>query len=95
MMKTLAEMIAVMKAYQEGKAVEVFISGGWRPIAEPSWNWGERDYRVKVSIEEEMFDIYTKAAYPTYGQKWEKSNRQNIVNGLNAVIIAIQKGNSL
>lgn len=47
-MKTTEEMIEVMKAYQNGKEIEVRLPNGhWVEATEPTWNWGNADYRVK------------------------------------------------
>lgn len=50
-MKTTAEMIAVMQAFEDGKPIE-FSSGpmtGWAPVSRPSWGWDHSDYRVAVT----------------------------------------------
>ncbi len=56
-MRTISEMIAVMQAFQEGKAiqsrrlanyVEGLGEGDWGDDASPTWNWRQRDYRVKA-----------------------------------------------
>lgn len=51
-MKTLDEMIAVMQAARDGKLIErrswnANSLTGWYPAAEPTWDWGLWDYRVK------------------------------------------------
>lgn len=50
-MKTIDEMIAVMKAYQEGKEIEFRCNGSvfkeWEKTDSPAWNWGVNDYRIK------------------------------------------------
>ena len=49
MKKTTAEMIEVMKAYEEGKKIEHKSKDGdkWFEVSAPSWNWRDYDYRVK------------------------------------------------
>lgn len=47
---TTKEMIAVMKAYEEGKKIEYKTTtyGTWKDMDfVPNWNWGEYDYRIK------------------------------------------------
>ena len=47
--KRTAEMIAVMQAYVDGKAIE-FRWGkhefGWGPCGKPLWSWGDGEYRI-------------------------------------------------
>ena len=45
--KRTAEMIAVMQAYVDGKAIEQRVppSSAWHP-SEPAWNWHLADYRI-------------------------------------------------
>lgn len=49
---TTQEKIEVMKAYAEGKKIQIKErnSGNWRDygdILAPEWNWGDYDYRIK------------------------------------------------
>lgn len=49
---TLREKIAVMIAYDEGKAIECRYADrsshdDWTVIKEPVWNWADYEYRVK------------------------------------------------
>lgn len=51
-MKTIKEMIAIMAAYDAGKTIQEGAPGnkiypGWIDVKQPSWNWKDRDYRVK------------------------------------------------
>ncbi len=49
-MKTTAQMIEVMQAWQRGETIEVRDIGEKRwgtLIDEPSWNWIDSDYRIK------------------------------------------------
>ena len=46
--KRTAEMIAVMQAYVDGKAIEAMHDQAqtwWRAV-EPAWNWRNADYRI-------------------------------------------------
>jgi len=46
--KRTAEMIAVMQAYVDGKAIEQKVSPAenWYPLSEPAWNWFYGEYRI-------------------------------------------------
>lgn len=46
---TIAEMIAVMQAYEEGKEIEFYdkSTGTWETAEPPLWDWGIFQYRVK------------------------------------------------
>lgn len=48
-MKTIAEQISVMEAYQGGKTIQKSFYGinDYRDVSNPKWNWAEYDYRVK------------------------------------------------
>ena len=45
-MKTTAEMIAVMQAFDRGEKIEGEIKGKLVPITRPVWDWTLFDYRV-------------------------------------------------
>jgi hypothetical protein len=48
-MKSTSEMIAVMKAFEEGKKIECFnkrVTGSWVLSERPIWDWGFCDYRI-------------------------------------------------
>ena len=49
-MKTTAEMIEVMQAYDRGEQIEESIDGIVWFACEPIWNWGKCDYRVKKKV---------------------------------------------
>lgn len=52
-MKTIDEMISVMKAYEGGKKIQYFSSKNeiWIDVdGDVRWNWGLMDYRVKPDI---------------------------------------------
>lgn len=48
-MKTTAEKIKVMQAFDAGKEIEVTEESleGWIDCLDPLWNWAGCDYRVK------------------------------------------------
>ena len=52
-MKTTAEMIAVMQAYEDGKVIEYWDNypPTWKMATKPSWDWHTTDYRVKPEPE--------------------------------------------
>ena len=48
-MKTTAEMIAVMQAFDRGKKIHVkhnLLCNDWLRCDGPSWNWQSFDYRI-------------------------------------------------
>ena len=47
-MNNIDEMIAVLEAYKRGEKIECFtrIHNDWRPVDEPSWNFGNVNYRI-------------------------------------------------
>ena len=47
-MKTLAEKIAVMQAFERGEVVETTPRkvGDWFPTRDPVWDWVAYDYRI-------------------------------------------------
>lgn len=59
-MKTLAEKIAIMQAYLDGKSIEFSFDGeSYRPVlVEPDFDWRLLDYRVKPEIREGWVNIY-------------------------------------
>lgn len=67
-MKT-EEMIKVMQHFENGGEVECqskdFVSKKWHSVKEPSWNWGEYNYRVKEQKQKVTIE------------KWLCKNKQN------------------
>lgn len=43
----IERMIAVMKAYSNGDAVQYLCDGTWVDIDNPQWNWDQYEYRIK------------------------------------------------
>lgn len=86
-MKTLEEKIAVMTAHANGAVIEGRFVGltGWQTLEHPNWNWVNGDYRVKQSLEDKVFEVYQKAAYPNYKGIWSPSTENPIRTGLQAV----------
>ena len=51
-MKAIQEMIDVMRAYQEGKQIQIYDKKHKQWVDdEPKWNWGLHDYRIKPKPE--------------------------------------------
>lgn len=44
---TTKEKIAIMQAYEDGKAIQYLYYGVWTDIDVPCWNWAKCQYRVK------------------------------------------------
>ena len=65
-MKTAAEKIAVMQAYERGEKIELF-NGVWVDCCEPVWNWDACNYRIApkpleclvVTLNERLISVYT------------------------------------
>jgi hypothetical protein len=46
-MKTIQQMIEVMKAFADGKEIECLLRGSnWYGTENPDWNWWNADYRI-------------------------------------------------
>ena len=72
-MKTVKEKIEVMQAFEDGKQVEVTISGKskWFNCGEPTWNWVASDYRVKPEPVEFWMNLYPDG---DWGRHYESKN---------------------
>ena len=46
-MKAIEDMIEVMKAYNEGKIIQIKTVRGWEDELYPSFNWADYDFRIK------------------------------------------------
>ena len=46
-MKTIKEIIEVMKAYDMGEKIQCFNDEQWKDVNYPVWDWLHNDYRVK------------------------------------------------
>ena len=55
-MKTIKEMIEVMKAYDRGEQIECFNDEEWKYVKNPVWDWLNNDYRVKPKTKYVPFD---------------------------------------
>lgn len=49
-MKTTAEMIEVMQAYERGETIEFYhgYEDKWKYCSDPIWNWLTTDYRIAI-----------------------------------------------
>lgn len=53
-MKTTKEKIEVMQAYADGEEIEarsIEYNTEWLPDSYPSWNWKDKDFRIKENTE--------------------------------------------
>lgn len=58
MKKTIKEMIEVMRAFDEGKQIQLLcVDGSWRDT-NPCWNWSEFNYRIKPEPKEPTYRPY-------------------------------------
>ena len=57
-MKTIKEMIDVMKAYERGEQIECFNDyyKQWKDVDSPIWDWLHNEYRVKPKKSYVPFD---------------------------------------
>lgn len=76
-MKTTAEKIAVMQAFEDGKVVmcRPFGLAAYHLGKEPSWNWGKYDYWVKPEPAEVWVNIYDDGDYKVYTSESEADTR--------------------
>ena len=72
---TTAEMIAVMKAFEEGKKIQCLIANRWLDAENPSWDWFHYDFRVKP--EEEKPVRMTNRQF----MRWVRSNLGEVKDG--------------
>ena len=68
-MSTTAEKIAVMQAFERGETIQarnVWDDGfsPWLDVCSPSWNWCDREYRVKPNPREVWVNIYPDNCIP-------------------------------
>ena len=51
-MKTTAEKIEVMQAFERGEEIQVECGNSWARVSDPKWNWDAFDYRIKPKARE-------------------------------------------
>lgn len=73
---TTEEKIAIMQAYVDGKQIQQVQvrwcneTIEWEDAPEPSWNWDEREYRIKPEPKEPTYRPYKDFA--EFRADWEK-----------------------
>lgn len=81
---TTSEMIAVMQAYVDGKAIELSKDGEtWEGLGsfEPSWDWSNFDYRVKPEPKYVPYDSVSEVDE----DKWVKSKYNGVLKRISAL----------
>lgn len=76
----IKEEIAVMKAFTEGKQIQVAASwNGWQfeDLWEPTWNWESNVYRVKPEKLEIWVNIYKDGAKYVYYSRTDADRYQS------------------
>lgn len=76
--------IEVMKAYEEGKTIQMNGGEGWNDTNYPQWDWGLYDYRVKPEEQEEPKKLMTNRQLSELIQKgygiWSDQNALSFVH---------------
>lgn len=84
-MKTVDEMIEVMKAYKEGKPIEFRGKAPgyqtWKAADEPIWDWDSLDYRVKPEPEYVPYDSVLEVDR----DKWVKKKGSSVLSKITAL----------
>lgn len=84
-MKTIQEMIKVMKHFADGGEVECRIIRDWFSAPNPSWNWDSADYHIKQPVDP-YAELKAAAADPTkqvktkYCHEWRDAGRNWVWN---------------
>ena len=73
-MKTLKEQIKVMQGADDGGDVEVNSGKVWHETPFPSWNWADKDYRIKPEPMEFWVEVYESGNHTVH------ENHQAIVS---------------
>lgn len=63
-MMTPIEMIDVLKAYEEGKEIEIYDGRAWIKCNPPLWNFALFNYRVKQKEKEVYQYLYSDGGHP-------------------------------
>lgn len=83
-MKETEKRIEVMKAYLEGKTIQMNCGEGWNDTNYPQWDWGLYDYRVKPEEQEEPKKLMTNRQLSELLQKgygtWIDQNALSFVH---------------
>lgn len=51
--------ISVMKAFADGKKVELYDFGTWKQCTNPSWNWSAFNFRIKPEPLERWVNVFS------------------------------------
>jgi hypothetical protein len=75
-MKTTAEMIEVMQAFERGEAVEICddVKPYWYPSHRPAWDWQQFDYRIKPKLIEGWVNAYDDGSLMGLHKSREEAN---------------------
>lgn len=68
--------IAVMQAYVDGKEIEFRMldsSEKWRVTAFPIWDWGNYEYRVKLTPIEGWMNVYPGSVFKTFKEARDRA----------------------
>lgn len=81
---TTKEMIAVMQAYEDGKAIEfkgkMESELNWQPCV-PLWNWIDNDYRIKPETQYVPYDSVSEVEK----DKWVKRKDNGVLKRISAL----------
>ena len=74
---TYDEMIAVLRAHKEGKTIQSKLGKEWADVADPTWNFGTVEYRVKP---EDLKKVKMLCWYDGTYLYWVKKEREKSLN---------------
>ena len=88
-MTTLAEKIAIMQAFADGKTIQYYNEDmeEWRPARAPIWNWQDKEYRIKPAEPKQVVSycyrhkVYGTIAYGADPQHHSTSDWQRFPAG--------------
>jgi hypothetical protein len=80
-MKTTAEKIAIMQAFERGEDVEFCDHAEtlWYETREPVWDWSHADYRIKPKLIEGWVNVYPEGYGSLYASR-EDADRHSMFN---------------
>lgn len=90
------EMIAVLKAAQEGKKIQwLNADGEWKTTPNPKWNFRKYEYRVKPETPPDVtFDVKVvqETTYPAIRQPehWENANVRFTFDGATGKLKSVE-----
>ena len=71
---TTQEMIDVLKAYQEGKEIQVLLSGKWVEVLQPHWNFYANVYRIKPEEKYYYYRVIKNTSSNNIGERIKTSH---------------------